>query len=103
MLFVSHTKDSVWYYRGQYRVRYESYLTPRQWQQQPRNFRNFRIKFISEKAWGIKEMRRLNLVVNFQNAKRAVEKGEIKWEVKVLECVGFDIDLYNRLCAEMGI
>ena len=48
-------------------------------------------------------MRRLKLVVNFQNAKRAIENGEIKWEIKVLECVGFDIDLYNKLCAEMGI
>ena len=45
-------------------------------------------------------MRRLGLVANFDNARQAIERGDIKWEVKVLECIGFDIDLYNRLCAE---
>ena len=100
---MSHIKGSVWYYRGQYRVRWESYLTRRQWVDQPGKFIDERTTFVCEKAWGIKELRRLGMVANFHNARRAIERGDIKWEVKVLECIGFDIDLYNRLCAEMKI
>ena len=84
-------------------MRWESHLTRRQWADQPRKFRDERTTFVSEKAWGKKELRRLELVANFDNARQAIERGDIKWEVKVLECIGFDIDLYNRLCAEMKI
>ena len=76
-------------------------MTRRQWLDQPRKFRDERINFVCEKVWGVKELRRLGLVANFDNARRAIEGGDIKWEVKVLECIGFDIDLYHRLCAEM--
>ena len=98
MLFVKHLTDAVWYYRGQYRIRYESYLTPRQWAAQSRKFRDARTQWIvNNKDGGNRELTRLGLSVNFENAKKAIESGEIKWEVKVMECIGFDVELYRRL------
>jgi hypothetical protein len=35
--------------------------------------------------------------IRYENAWQAQEQGEIKWEVKVLECIGFDVELYERL------
>ena len=48
-------------------------------------------------------MRRLGLAITYDNARKAIERGDIKWEVKVLECIGFDIELYDKLAALAGI
>lgn len=40
--------------------------------------------------------------VSFNNAKRAIEVGDIKWEVKLLRCIGFDTELYGRLAETNG-
>jgi len=34
--------------------------------------------------------------------KEAFEKGIIKWQVNVLECIGFDVELYQRLMKSAG-
>jgi hypothetical protein len=99
-LFVKHLTESVWYYRGQYRIRHASHLTPAQWTRQSRKFRHERIQWIvANKDWGNKELRRLGLGITYDNARKAIERGDIKWEVKVMECIGFDTDLYGRLSA----
>jgi hypothetical protein len=95
---VRHLTETVWFYRGQYRIRYSSYLTPKQWSEQSRRFKDERTQWIVDNnGWGKRELRRLGLSVNFENARRAIERGDIKWEIKVLECIGFDADLYERL------
>jgi len=98
VLFVKDMNKSLWYYRGQYRIVRSSYLTCQQWAQQPRQFRNERIRWIlNSKDWGHRELNRLGLSISYDNARRAIEGGDIKWEVKVLECIGFDIELYRQL------
>lgn len=103
VLFVKHLTESRWYYRGQYRIRHASHLTPAQWAQQPRKFRHEWTQWIVDnKDWGHRELNRLGLVVTFENAMRAIERGDIKWEVKVMECIGFDTELYRQLSALAG-
>ena len=43
------------------------------------------------------ELRRLGLGVHYQDVKDAFDSGIIKWHVKVLECIGFDAELYQQL------
>ena len=75
-----------------------SYLSPSQWAQQTHRFKRERISWIlNNKDWGHNELNRLGLAVTSDNARQATERGDIKWEVKVLECIGFDIELYRRL------
>src|ERR1700737_1061802 len=82
ILFVKHLTESLWYYRGQYRIRHASYLTPAQWKQQSRKFRNERTQWVvTNKDWGHRELRRLGLDVTFENARKAIERGDIKWEI----------------------
>jgi hypothetical protein len=52
---------------------------------------------LNNKKWAAKELGRLGLKQDFPSAQRAIEQGDIKWEVKVIECIGFDTELYRRL------
>ena len=102
-MFIRHMNNSVWYYRGQYRVRYASHLTQQQWFQQRKAVRDSRTeRFMKRRGWGEHGMTKLGLSITFENAKRAIENGDIKFELKILECIGFDIDLYERLAALSG-
>jgi len=49
-----------------------------------------------------KELKSLGLGVGYDDVKDAFEKGIIKWQVKVLECIGFDVELYQRLVKGAG-
>ena len=79
-------------------------MTPRQWAAQPRNFRETRtqrlVKF--SRRWAQTEMRRQGLPISMENCRQIIDNGDLKWEIKVLECIGFDIDMYDRLHAEAG-
>jgi len=100
---VRDTNKPVWRYRGQYRIRFESYMTPEQWNSQSNEFKKDHTTFVLDnKNWGRKELARLGLNADFRSTKQAIEKGDIKWEVKVIECVGFDVELYSRLLAFRG-
>jgi hypothetical protein len=98
MLFMRDEKESLWFYRGQYRIRFESYLTPEQWASQSIEFkRDHTLFLLHNKQWAQKELGRLGLKVDFTSVRQAIERGDIKWEVKVIECIGFNVDLYSRL------
>jgi len=79
-------------------------MTPEQWNSQSNEFKKDHTTFVLDnKNWGRKELARLGLNADFTSAtKQAIEKGDIKWEVKVIECVGFDVELYSQLLAFRG-
>ena len=47
-------------------------------------------------------MRKKGLPITIENCRQIIENGDLKWEIKVLECIGYDTDLYDRLHAEAG-
>ena len=79
-------------------MRHASLLSARQWATLPEGWRHIRCKGI-EGGKGVfgTELRRLGLGVRYQDVKDAFDSGIIKWHVKVLECIGFDTELYQRL------
>ena len=73
-------------------------MTPKQWANLPKKLRDQRTQsVVDSRDWGRKELNKLGLNANFENARKAIEKGHIKWEVKVLQCIGFDFELYAKL------
>jgi hypothetical protein len=73
-------------------------MTPKQWAALPVSFKKQRTEFVlNNKKWAAKELGRLGLRQDWATVERAIEQGDIKWEVKVIECIGFDTALYRRL------
>lgn len=58
---------------------------------------------LNNKKWAASELGRLGLRQDWVNVQRAIEQGDIKWEVKVIECIGFDTELYRRLEARARV
>jgi hypothetical protein len=102
MLFVRHLNDPLWYYRGQYRIRSESKVTPQHWlgwtaeAQKSRDDTILRLAIFG-RNWAKSHLRREGLPISTENCRRIIARGGLKSDAKVLECIGFDIDLYDRL------
>ena len=47
--------------------------------------------------WAKSHLRREGLPISTENCRRIIARGGLKSDAKVLECIGFDIDLYDRL------
>jgi len=102
---VRHVNDPVWYYRGQYRVYSELKVTPQHWlawTAEARTSSDNTIKSLAifGKKWAKSQLTRQGLPHSKENCRRVIAQGGLKSDAKVLECVGFDLDLYDRLYAE---
>jgi hypothetical protein len=78
-------------------------VSKRQWATLPERWRDKRCKgSTGGTGYFGRELRRLGLGVGYNDVKEAFEKGIIKWQVNVLECIGFDVELYQRLMKSAG-
>jgi hypothetical protein len=102
---VRHLTDPVWYYRGHYRVRSESKVTPQHWltwTAEARTSPEHTIKSLAifGNKWAKSRLIKQGLPHSKEDCGRVIAEGGLKSDAKVLECIGFDIDLYDRLYAE---
>jgi hypothetical protein len=69
------------------------------WMAEARTSRNdtiLRLAIFGRK-WAKSKLSREGLPSSTENCQRIIGRGGLKSDAKVLECIGFDIDLYDRL------
>ena len=79
-------------------------MTPQNWLEWIAEARTSRDEMVLRlavfgKKWARSQVRREGLPISNENCRRIIARGGLKSDAKILECIGFDIELYDHLYA----